>query len=165
VLPLLLGLVLATGSPFADPDPAYPRVRGATALVRALIADTAARSETVRDLLARLAVTDVIVYVEQTGAADIPIARTKLVTASAGVRFLRIGIHAGVPFHDVPPVLAHELQHAVEIAEEPDVTDDEGMRRLYRRIGSTRGRDRFETDAAQDIEWRVRRELDRRLAR
>ena len=165
MLPLLIGLWLSSGSPFIDPDAPYPRVRAVTPLVRSLIADAAARSGTVRDLLARLEVSDVIVYVEQSGSSEIPIARTKLVTASGGVRFLRIGIHASVPFHDVAPVLAHELQHALEIAEEPDVTDDDGVRRLYLRIGSSHGRDRYETEAAQEIEWRVRRELDRRPPR
>lgn len=159
LVPLLIGLSLSTGSPFADPDAPYPRVRAVTPLVQSLIADAAGRSLTVRHLMARLAVTDVIVYVEQSGSSAIPVARTKLVAASGGVRFLRIGIRAAVPFHDVAPMLAHELQHAVEIAEEPSVVDDDGVRRLYHRIGRALGGDRYETAAAQEIEARVRREL------
>ena len=159
LLSLLVGLWLSSESPFADPDAPYPRVRAVTPLVRSLITDAAGRSMTVRHLLARLAVTNVIVYVEQSGSSAIPVARTKLVTTSGDNRFLRIGINASIPFHDVAPMLAHELQHALEIAEEPDVVDDDGMRRLYRRIGRALGGDRYETDAAREIETRVRREL------
>jgi hypothetical protein len=161
LLPLLLGLSLSSGSAFADPDAPYPRVRAAAPLMRSIIADTTARSATVRELLARIASTDVIVYVELTASALVPTARTKLVTSAGGVRFLRIGINASTPFRDVAPMLAHELQHAVEIAEAPEVTDDDGLRRLYGRIGRAGGRDQFETDAARDVEWIVRGELAR----
>jgi hypothetical protein len=129
LLPLLLGLMLS-GLPPADPDAPYPRVRASSPLVRSILADTAARSATVRDLLARLADSDVIVYVDFTLARQLPAARTVFVTRSLDVRYLRIGISATVPFFDVAPLLAHELQHAVEIAAEPAVIDDRGVRRL-----------------------------------
>jgi hypothetical protein len=160
---IAFGVVLS-GAP--DPDPAgtlAPRVRAAAPFVRALIADTAARSATVRDLIARLGWTDAIVYVELTASSRIQTARTKLVTSAPGVRFIRIGINAAVPFADVAPLLAHELQHAVEIAEHAEVTDDDGLRRLYERIGRTSGGDRFETEAAREVEWIVRGELRRRI--
>jgi hypothetical protein len=161
--PVVFALLLSGAT---DPDPDRgrgARVRGLGSFVRSLIADTAARSATVRDLLARLTGSDVIVYVEMTGTPEIPTARTKLVTTAPGVRFLRIGISLTVPFNDLAPLLAHELQHAVEIAEHRDVTDDEGVRRLYDRIGRALGRDRFETDAAHDVERAVRAELRRRI--
>jgi len=161
LFPLLLGLCLASASAPRDPDAPYPRVRAVTPLVRSLIADTAARSLTVRELLARLAGSDVIVHVELTGSAQIPTARTKLVAAVSGVRFLRIAINAGVPFADLAPLLAHELQHVLEIAEEPGAVSEAGVRQLYDRIGRARGGDRYETDAAQQVEWVVRRELSR----
>ena len=163
LLPVLFGLSLSAGSLFVDPDASYPRVRAAAPLMRSIIADTAVRSVTVRALLARIAFTDVIVYVELTPSPQIPIARTKLVTTAGGVRFLRIGINAMTPFADVGPLLAHELQHAVEIAEAREVTDDDGVRRLYERIGRAGGSDRYETDAALKVQWSVRGELlDRR---
>lgn len=146
-----------------DPGEPSPRVRAIAPLVRALVDDTAARSVTVRDLLARLACTDVIVYVEMTGSPHIPVARTKLVTTAPGVRFLRIGINAALPFFEQAPALAHELQHAVEIAADDTVTDDDAVRRLYTRIGWGRGGDRFETQAARDVEWIVRGELRRKI--
>jgi hypothetical protein len=161
--PLAFGLSLLAGEYTADPGAPSPTVRAMAPMVRGLIADTAARSGTVRELLARLECTDVIVYVEMTGSTEIPVARTKLVASAPGVRFLRIGINATLSFNDLAPTLAHELQHAVEIAEDPDVTDDEAVRRLYRRIGRARGFDRYETEAARDVEWIVRGELRRKI--
>jgi hypothetical protein len=159
--PVVFGLWISLAAPPPDPDAPYPRVRAVAPLVRSLITGAAARSITVRNLIARLDDTDVIVHVELTSSAQIPVARTKLVAAAAGVRFLRIGINAGVPFADITPLLAHELQHAVEIAEEPGASSESGIRRLYQRIGRARGGDRYETDAAQRVEWAVRREMSR----
>jgi hypothetical protein len=157
--PVAFAILLLGGSP----DPPTGRVRALEPFVLALIEDTAARSMTVRELLGRLASSDVIVYVEMTASAQIPVARTKLVTTAPGVRFLRIGINAALQFPDLAPTLAHELQHAVEIAEHEDVTDDAAVRRLYERIGRARGGDRYETDAARNVEWIVRGELRRRI--
>jgi len=70
--------------------------------------------------------------------------------------------------HTAPPderiaVLAHELQHVVEVAGAPDVVDPDSMRRFFRRIGylvNSTG-NRYETRAAQQIEHRVRQEITR----
>jgi len=102
---------------------------------------------------------DVAVYVERTASPLIPTARTKLVTAVPGARFIRIGISTTVSFADLGPFLAHELQHAVEIAERVRVRDDDAVRDLYLEIGRARGGDRYETDAAREVEWVVRSEL------
>jgi hypothetical protein len=161
--PLVLTLLLAAPSESRPAPPAGPRVRAASSQMRLLIEDTARRSPLVRDLIARLACTDVIVYVEFTASPQIRLARTKLVTAVPGARFLRIGINRRVSGMDTGAMLAHELQHAVEIAEENGVRDDDGLRRLYERIGRAIGADRFETDAAVEVESIVRRELRHRI--
>ena len=152
----MLWLAIASS---ADPRPTGPALRPASAEMRWIIDDTAARSATVRALIARLNNTDTIVYVERTPSPQIPVARTKLVTTVPGARFLRIGLSTAIGFADLGPMLAHELQHAVEIAERDDVRDDDAVRDLYRRIGQARGGDRFETEAARDVEWVVRSEL------
>ena len=125
--PAALAFVMLSGVVFGDPAPIGSHVRAANAQIRGLIDDSAARSAIVRDLLARLGCSDVIVYVEMTASPEIPRGRTKLVTASPGVRFLRIGINRSMAGTDLPALLAHELQHAVEIAERDEVRDDEGV--------------------------------------
>lgn len=137
-------------------------VRGVSLSTRLLIEDLAAQSVIVRQLLARLGCTDVIVYVEMTASPQIPRARTKLVTSTAGARFLRIGISVFNAPAEVAALLAHELQHAVEIAEEDEVRDEDGVRRLYQRIGRAGPSDSFETEAAIDVELSVRAELHSR---
>ena len=63
------------------------------------------------------------------------------------------------PPFDVAPLLAHELQHAVEIAEHEEVRDAAGVRRLYVTIGREGATDEFETDAARSTERTVREEI------
>jgi len=138
---------------------AMSRVRTESPEVRRLIEDTASRSPTVRDLLARLARTDIIVYVEFTPSPLVPTARTKLVTTAGGARFLRIGINVNAAAADRGPWLGHELQHVLEIAGQRDIRDENDVRKLYHRIGRVRGIDQFETDDACSVEWTVRMEL------
>ncbi len=153
--------LLLVAAPADKPTTAVPgRVRAAANAV-SLLQRTAAGSATVRELMARLEATDVIVYVELTGSPQIGSARTKLVTSTPAARFLRIGISTRMAPLDMSALIAHELQHAVEIAERDDVRDDEGVRRLYARIGHQHGVDRYETDAAAQAERRARSELRR----
>jgi hypothetical protein len=155
--------LLLTGAAADRPHlPPTPRVRAADN-ARRVLADAAAQSRTIRELCDRLDASDVIVYVEITGSPLVPTARTKLVTATPDARFLRIAINNNTAPFDVAPLLAHELQHAVEIAEHEDVRDDTGVRRLYAAIGHEAAADQFETDAARQTERAVRAEL--RVAR
>jgi hypothetical protein len=133
------------------------RVRPTGAAAK-LLEDTAARSPTVRDLLARLALTDTIVYIEMTASPQVPTARTTLVTATPTARFLRIGVSSALAPNEMPALVAHELQHAVEIAEREEVRDGEGVRRLFARIGYQHGVDNYETEAAKSVERLVRGE-------
>ena len=157
-----LAVLLLWLPPDTPPCPAAPRVRAASAMVQSLLDEAARSSGTVRALMERLAHTDAIVYVELTSSPQIAIARTKLVTATRDARFLRVGIKASTPFPELTPVIAHELQHAVEIAERPEIRGDAALKRLYARIGWQAGGDRFETDAAREVERRARVEMRRK---
>jgi hypothetical protein len=155
--------LLLLSAPYGDRPALSPvvRVRAAQNAVR-LLDTAAAESAIVRGLLDRLAATDTIVYVEFTASPQIARARTKLVAATPSARFLRIGLSVSLTPVDAVPLLAHELQHALEIAERTEVRDDAGVRRLYARIGRAQGVDSYETDAAGTIERRVRDEIARR---
>jgi hypothetical protein len=152
----LLAAFVAAVSPAAVVT--SPHVRATSSVIRSMLSEGAA-SPTLMALLRRLDVSDQVVYVAFTSSPEVPTARTRLVVSTGPVRFLRIDINARVAPGDRVPLLAHELQHAVELAEAPDVRDDDGLRRLYRRIGSTHAPDLFETTAAQRVERQVRREL------
>jgi len=160
MLTLLVALALGTaGSPSVT-----PHVRAVSRVVQSLL-DEAAGLPTTAALLQRLDASDQFVYVEFTNSPVIPSARTTLVTATSGVRFLRVAINAHVVPGDRLPLLAHELQHAVELADAPDVRDDDGVRLLYRRLGHASGVDQFETASAIVAERQVRREMAARNGR
>src|SRR4051794_3844358 len=158
---LLAAVLLLSSSAIDKPLVAVPARVRATGAAMPLLELTAAGSPTVRALLSRLAETDVIVYIEITSSPQVTVARTKLVTATPTARFLRIGISSTLRASEMPPLIAHELQHALEIAEQADVKDDAGVRRLYARIGHEHGIDNFETDAARAAERRAREEMAR----
>ena len=154
-LVVALSLIAATDPALAP----VPHVRAVSAGAIVLLTEAVSRSAVVNDLLNQLAQTDVYVYVELTSSPDIRLARTKLVAAPPGARFLRIAVNAHVVPWDRVPYLAHELQHALEIAAAPNVRDDNGIRKLYARVGFAAAPDQYETAAARDVERRVRLEL------
>jgi hypothetical protein len=126
-----------------------------------LLAEARRLSPTVRRLLAQLEASDLFVYVEFRIPRSIRTGQLALVGAGVGVRYLKIEIF-GVDYVKANiPWLAHELQHAAEIASAPEVTDDAGMRRLYERIGrpSRSGQDSFETAGAIKVRNQVLAEL------
>jgi hypothetical protein len=64
-------------------------------------------------------------------------------------------------------ILAHELQHAVEVADAPSTTDQVGMVRLYQRIGPRNAGDQahcFDSAAAIATGQLIQREARARSA-
>ena len=160
-LPVLVALVPLILPGPAHADPTGLRVRPLDPPAVRLLDAATRSSQTVRDLLAALQRRDVIVYLVRTMASgEKHHANLHFLAASGGVRYLRIWIDRWNSPLDQVALLAHELQHAVEIAEAPWVVDQATLRRLYLRIGlsSVDGR-RFETLAAQQVERRVLGEL------
>ena len=56
-------------------------------------------------------------------------------------------------------LLGHELQHAIEVAQEAWVHDQATLTALYQRIGMHGGHHVYDTIAAQQVGRMVRREL------
>jgi hypothetical protein len=157
-------LVILLGTIVPPAAAAVPRLRGTSTKETRLIEYLLAHSATARALAEELESSDLIIYVELTASEAGGHAATRFVVATDSYRFLRIVVGAMTHPADRAALLAHELQHAVEIARAREVRDDEGVRRLYRRIGDDRAaRHSFETTAAREIGLRVRRELIRGL--
>jgi hypothetical protein len=118
--------------------------RGAAALLQA----GSARSSTFRALAAAIDRSDLIVYVDARPAA-LP-GSLQLVAATPACRFVRVLVRTpGLPSEQVA-WLAHELRHAVEIAEAPEIRDQDSLRRYYQHVGDGgRYTDRAESSAAQ----------------
>ena len=157
-IPIVALLVLTVSSVTAS----GPHLRGASPRETRLIQELLARSSTARDLAGQIESSDVIAYVQL--ASELPGGRaaTRFVVTTAGNRFLRVVLGAMTNPADRAALLAHELQHVVEIAHAPDVRDEKGLRQLYARIGEDRtARFVFETTAAREVAARVQREIAR----
>ena len=126
-----------------------------------LLAEARRLSPTVRRLLAELDGSDLIVFVELRIPRSIRTGQLALIGTGVGVRYVKIEIYGVDCVRATTPWLAHELQHAVEIASAPEVTDDAGVTRLYGKIGrpSKDGLRSFETKAAIDVRNQVLAEL------
>ena len=140
-----------------------PRLRSATAAAQRLIDRALIDSATIRALASEIESSDLIVYVEIAHLDSRSRATTELVTTTARDRFVRVTLPTLTPAMDLIPLLAHELQHAVELAREPSVRDAASMRALYARIGiDPAAHHTFETARARETEREVRRESRRR---
>jgi hypothetical protein len=147
-------------------EPLAPeRVRGVDGGAKLLVRELLERSSTARDLAGALGESDVVVYVRHRlfGTKAIR-GRIGLVASDATRRVLAIEIAQQQTVDDQLVSLAHELRHAVEIADEPTVRDSNALSVLYMRIGeptgvAEAGYESYETQAAADTGRRVRREL------
>lgn len=137
------------------------RVRAVGPSLATLVADGVHRSYTFAHLLDAIEETDVIVYIEAT--EDMPLTlsgRLMLVPGPHRQRYLRIELAPHGTNEDMIATIAHELQHAVEIATSPEVRDQDGLVALYKRIGNKAGGPHaYDTSAARDAGRMVRIEL------
>jgi len=140
------------------------RIRTESDVLNTVMATALERSVTFRSLVERIERSDLIVYVTCSHFESVTLAgRTLLATAPPGVRYVRVQILCQQPQRALVTIVAHELQHVVEIASTPEAVDDRSVRRLFSAIGfstcqSPRS-EQFETRAAWDTGERVRREV------
>jgi len=145
---------------------ALSHVRATTAPLQALIADTAEKSPAFRAMLDRLDASTVIVYVRLATLATLTLdgrtAFLKVDTPTPGARLLVVELSCSRPILAQAATLAHELRHALEIADAPWVVGTATLEQYYAQIGfrlDSGGPLRFETVAARETAAQVRREL------
>jgi hypothetical protein len=131
-----------------------------------LIQQGLARSGTLQNLADHLERAGMIVFISYNHQLPpMTAGRTRLIAAAAGWRYLMTELSDHYAKVDLLALLAHELQHAVEIADAPEVVDEASLIAMYRRIGADTGRGAlegslwFETQSAVDIGRRVFSEL------
>jgi hypothetical protein len=119
------------------------------------------RSVTFASLVVALDRSDVIVYIETSRTLPSTLAGRMLIAAGpANQRYLRIQISATPGGVELISLIAHELQHALEVAASPDVRDEKSLITLYQAIGhGARGQHKYDTVAAQNAGRQVRTEL------
>ncbi|MGE0462261.1 MAG: hypothetical protein AB7Q16_12900 [Vicinamibacterales bacterium] len=140
-----------------------PRIRPTDSRVRALLASGIERSPLLRDLVSRVESGDVIVYIGMNPLMQSGIAGCVTFVSDAGrYRYLRAMLNPELTFEQLIAALAHELHHVTEIMSHPEVRSETALASLYRRIGTENRRSirsGWETNAAQQAGWDVRREL------
>jgi len=137
------------------------RVRSTDPEIKRVMALGIQRSPTFASLLAAVNMTDVIVYVERVSRLSTAISgRLMLVPVVHDQRYLRIQVRPGLTPDELIALIGHELRHALEVAADPTVRDQNALIKLYERIGENGfGNHSYDTRAAQDTGYKVRGEL------
>jgi hypothetical protein len=139
-------------------DSRFSHVRTTDPYVETLLGEGSTRSETFRQLVEALDESDLFVYVEM-GYLDVP-SQVQFAVATAAGRYVRITINAGQEFEDTQIAwLGHELQHAVEVAAAPEVTNPETLGLFYSRFAQKMHDHAWCTAEAQAVTERVMEEL------
>jgi hypothetical protein len=176
VIGVAIGVVFAigTGSADAQSDPAPTpcaalqavpvQLRPQDCRLAAAIADGLTRSTTFRQQVERVGALNGIVYIHlklyvnpQTKRV-LDGALSHAVTTAGAYRMLHVMVGAAQGDRAIY-ILAHELQHAIEVLEAPDVATERAVDQLFERIGTQVFAGAVETQAALDAEAAVRREL------
>jgi hypothetical protein len=136
----VLALLIAPATRAAADEAAdfahLPRIRTADARLRRLIQQGMRRSSTFKALVDRLQRSDVVVYVQCDGDPRSRLAgRLTFVSSAGGFRYVVARLAPLDASAQQIAILAHELQHAVEIADTPAIVDSQSLAREYLRIG------------------------------
>ena len=137
---LTLTLLVATPSiaiaADSTTDGARHQIRTTDARLRRLLDEGVRTSLTFRALVARLQSSDVVVYVRCDGDSTLSMdGRLTFVSTARGYRYVLVRLAPLRSRARQIAIMAHELQHAVEIADEPRIVDGPSLAREYRRIG------------------------------
>ena len=124
------------------------------------------RSVSLQELVVRLESSDVVVYLRCDRQLRSELSgRLSYVGTSAGLRYVLVRVgYIGDRLRQIA-LVGHELRHAVEVAEMPEIVDRASFQTAYERIGyvnqyaSVRGILAFESDQALQAGDRILREL------
>ena len=119
----------------------------------------AAESQTFRSLLNTLADSDLIVHVQSVDRL-MTAGQTYFVTATPTVRYVRIEVTLHGNVNEMIALIGHELQHAVEIAQQPRIRDRQALSLFYKGMpGNSMSTTEYDSVAARVVQDRVRREM------
>jgi hypothetical protein len=147
VLGVLLGsesAATATLSPTSHLRPQTPRIEKWLEIARR-------SSPTVRALVDRIERSDVIVYLEiRYDLRPHLSAGLTWMAATESARLVRAALRPDLTTAAAVSMIAHELQHAVELVERPEVRSNAAMLDLYQRIGHPTAQNgkQWDTEAA-----------------
>jgi hypothetical protein len=145
---------VACAPPCASPaerTPHRPTLRPMDAQTRGLVQAGREQSPSFSALVDRLAATDVVVYVTCARLRSHLDGELTFLSAAGGLRYVVVRLAPHLNRQRRIAILGHELQHALEIAERPEIVDSTTLARAYEQFGFTRrvgSRVDFDTAAA-----------------
>lgn len=164
---------LAAAPPYAaaGAPPAVCSADGALRPLRPWIEDVlrelTPHSPTLTRLTNAVRVSSLVVHLDDDIGSSAPWdGRVQFVTMAGACRYVRISVRPGMAPVRAASVIAHELQHALEI-EHGEVTDAEAFGHLFRRIGFAVSHDHvgaYDTEEALNAGLRTALELTGRRA-
>jgi hypothetical protein len=156
-------LVVPANAANAQAGLASPHVRSDDPALVQVIQEGVARSQTFRAIVDQIDRLPGLVYLVSSRCGAKSMLRACLdhnVRARGDYRFLRVNITPNESGSRLIALVAHELQHAVEVLSDDSATSQDGVTGLYERIARKRTRAGvFETDAALATQTAVMREL------
>jgi hypothetical protein len=137
------------------------RVRSSNPLVADAIVRAIEQSTTFRQLNDTIATTNGIVYVEEGRCRyNVRACLMHSVQIAGSFRYLRILVTLPRAIGcELPAAIGHELQHAVEVLQNPKIVDFNTLFLFYLRAAPTTRSEVFETEAARRAGLRVRAEV------
>jgi hypothetical protein len=113
-----------------------PHVRVFDRRLKGLLESGRESSPTLRHLIEKLDASSVLVFADCNARMPERIgARLSLVTSVNGVRYVRVEVDCELIDRHQLSLLAHELQHALEIGHRSDIVDADSMESYYEDIG------------------------------
>jgi hypothetical protein len=129
---------------------------------RTLLAKGIDGSTTFKQLIDKIAHSDVVVYVDLDAFDERKVdGSLRFLGKGGGTRFLKVWLRPRRIDDEMVVTLGHELQHALEVAGDPQVVSQATFAAFYARKGQSDKPGRFETRAAQQVARRIRVELGR----
>lgn len=159
VVGVVLAAIAAVGEVPMSAQDASPALRPESAGVRALMTSGIERSSTFRDLTSRLSGADVVIYVRFSRCPGNLGGCLLWASAAPGLRRVVIKLDQfGRSPNELTALFAHELQHALEVADAPEIKDLASFQMAFAGRG-WKGAHGFETAQAREITKRVAAEL------
>jgi hypothetical protein len=160
----VLALVIVVARPEHSAAQAGPHLRVLDQALKTVLDRGVAQSPTLQKLIAEIETTRILVFAECSMRLPYGVGgRMNFVTNANDYRFVRIAVDCMLGERWQISLLAHELQHALEIGRNPDVADVESMESLYEEIGYPTSREggvrHYETEDAIIVQRAVEDEL------
>ena len=165
VMVLVFVTCVPAGAITAENPPHPSTLRPMDAQLRGVVRAGSEQSPSFRALVDRLAATDVVVYVQCAQLRSHLDGELQFMSAVGGIRYVLVRLSRQLTRWRKIAILGHELQHALEIAERPEIVDSTTLARAYEQFGFMRragSRVDFDTAAAIGTGNTIWREVTQR---